>query len=99
MLGTSALERSLNLQNANILVNVDMLMNPSRMRQLAGRVRRAGSKHSHIFIFNLLTTNSQEERYEKVLASRAAMSDYIFNETSEMFAKLTPMELLSLISP
>lgn len=99
MLGTSALERSLNLQNANILVNIDMLMNPSRVKQLAGRIRRAGSKHSHIFIFNVLTTNSQEERYEKVLASRAAMSDYIFSESSEMFAKLTPMELLSLISP
>lgn len=99
MLGTSALERSLNLQNASILVNIDMLMNPSRVKQLAGRIRRAGSKHSHIFIFNVLTVDSQEERYEKVLAQRAAMSDYIFSEQSEMFAKLTPLELLSLISP
>lgn len=99
LLGTSAIERSLNLQNANILVNVDTILNPARMAQLAGRVRRAGSTHNHIWVFNLFCRDTQEERYLDVLQRRQAMADYTWGEQSELYESLSPLELLSLITP
>lgn len=99
LLGTSAIERSLNLQNANILVNVDTIMNPARMSQLAGRIRRAGSKHSHIFVFSLFCHDTHEERMLPVLKKRQAMADFVWEEQSELYESLSPLEMLSLITP
>lgn len=99
LLGTSSIERSLNLQVANILVNVDTLYNPSRMQQLAGRVRRAGSAHQHVWVFTLLTRDTQEERLMPVLERRQAVADYVWSDTNDLFQPLSPIELLSLISP
>lgn len=99
LLGTAAVERSLNLQNANILVNVDTHLNPARMLQLSGRVRRAGSKHSHIWVFNLLTRETQEERYIDVLRKRQGLADFTWDEQSELYEALNPIELLNLITP
>lgn len=98
LLGTAALERSLNLQNANILVNVDSWMNFARMQQLAGRIRRAGSAHEHIWIFNLLARDTQEDHVPTVQSRRAAVAGYVWGEGTEMFQTLTPMELMSLIT-
>lgn len=99
MLGTSAIERSLNFQNANILVNFDTLLNPARMQQIAGRIRRAGSKHQHVWVFNLFCRDTQEDRYLSVLQKRQAVADYTWEEQSELYEALSPMELLSLITP
>lgn len=98
LLGTSAIERSLNFQNASILVNVDSILNPARMNQLAGRIRRAGSSHARVFIFNLFVVNSQEDAYPDILAKRQAVADFVWEEESELFAKLSASELLSLIT-
>ena len=98
-MGTAAIERSLNLQVAGIVVNVDTHLNPERMRQILGRVRRAGSAHSHVFVFTLFCTDSQEEGYMNVLKRRAALVDYVWDEEGEMYEALTPMELLQLIRP
>jgi len=98
-IGTSAMEQSLNLQVSNVLINVDMLMNPARMEQLAGRIRRLGSKHSHAWVFNLLTRDTQEERYLPIIESRQALADFVFGESSELFEQLSPTQLLALIKP
>lgn len=100
MIGTSAMERGLNLQVANILVYVDSIPNPARMHQILGRIRRAGSTHEHVWPFYLLMEDTQEERYLKVLGTRQALVDAVWNEDSaELFDRLSPDELLRLISP
>ena len=99
MLGTSSIERSLNLQNANILVNVDSILNPARMTQIAGRIRRAGSAHQHIWVFNLFCRDTQEDKYLDVLKRRQAVADFTWGEQSELYEALTSVELLSLITP
>lgn len=99
MLGTQAIERSLNLQNANILVNVDTVLNPARMTQIAGRIRRAGSPHEHIWVFSLFAKDTQEEKYLNVLKRRQGLADYAWDDQSQLYDKLSPMELLSLITP
>jgi len=98
LIGTQAIEQSLNLQIARHLVNMDMIMNPSRMAQLAGRIRRDGSAHKHVFVHNLLTVNTQEERYLPLLEREQAVADFIWDENNELFAQLNPMTLLQLIS-
>lgn len=99
MIGTSAIERSLNLQNASIIVNLDTMLNPERMKQLLGRVRRAGSAHSHVFQFNLLAVDTQESRYLDVLRKREAVNSYIWDESQELYEALSAEDLLKLIRP
>lgn len=97
MIGTSAIERSLNLQVAGHLVFVDLHLNPARVAQIVGRIKRGGSRHSHIFVHNLLMEDSQEEGYMHVLRTRQALADFVFDEASELFEQLAPGQLLELI--
>ena len=99
MFGTVSIERSLNLQVANTVVGLDLQLNPARVKQLLGRVQRAGSSHDHVYMFNFMMSNSQESRYQEVLMRRQALFDNTFDETSEIFESLPPLELLRLMQP
>lgn len=98
LIGTSALESSLNLQVARRLIMVDTLLNPARMTQLAGRVQRDGSMYKTVYVYHLLTRDSQEESYLKKLEMENALADTIWNSRNELFAELSPLELLNLIT-
>lgn len=98
LIGTKSIEQSLNLQVARHLINVDMILNPARMEQLAGRIRRDGSAFQHVFVHNLLTVATQEERYLPLLEREAALASTIWDENSQLFKALSPMALLQLIS-
>jgi SNF2 family DNA or RNA helicase len=98
LIGTKAIEQSLNLQVARHLINLDIILNPSRMQQLAGRIRRDGSQYSHVFVHNLLTVNTQEARYMPMLEREQALADFIWDENNQLFNALDPIALLHLIS-
>lgn len=97
LIGTTSIEQSLNLQVARHLINVDMIMNPSRMEQLAGRIRRDGSRYKSVYVHNLLTVGTQEERYLPALQREQALIDHIWDSRSELFEALSPLQLLSMI--
>jgi SNF2 family DNA or RNA helicase len=97
--GTTAIERSLNLQVARIIVNYDLLLNPQRMTQILGRIKRGGSRHKRVYVFNLMARETQEEGYPDILERRAALHSFVFDDTSELFHSLSPIELLTLIRP
>ena len=97
LIGTTSIEQSLNLQVARHLINVDMIMNPSRMEQLAGRIRRDGSKYKSVYVHNLLTVGTQEERYLPALEREQALIDYIWDSKSELFDALSPLAMLNMI--
>jgi len=97
LIGTKAIEQSLNLQVSRHLVNIDTILNPSRMEQLAGRIRRDGSAFQHVYVHNLLTVNTQEEKYMPLLEREAALAAHIWDESSELFNALSPLALLQLI--
>lgn len=97
LLGTTSIEQSLNLQVARRLINVDMIMNPSRMEQLAGRIRRDGSVYKSVYVHNLLTIGTQEERYLPALQREQALIDHIWDSKSELFDALTPLEMLTMV--
>lgn len=97
LIGTTAIEQSLNLQVAQHMINVDMILNPSRMEQLAGRIKRGGSAFKHVYIHNLLTNDTQEDKYLPLLEKEQALVDHIWDENSELFESLSPLALLQLI--
>ncbi len=97
LVGTEAMEQSLNLQVARYLINVDQLMNPARMAQLAGRIQRDGSAYRTVFVTNLLTRDTQEEGYLALLQREQALADFVWDDASDLFEALHPLALLQLI--
>lgn len=97
LIGTTAIEQSLNLQIARHLVNVDTIMNAARMVQLSGRIRRDGSQFKTVYVHNLLTNGTQEEAYLPLLEREQALQDAVWDEKSELFQELSPLALLTLI--
>jgi SNF2 family DNA or RNA helicase len=98
LIGTRAIEQSLNLQVSRHLINVDMILNPERMTQLAGRIRRMGSEHSRVFVHNLLTIDTQEERWLPLLEKEAALASFIWEEKNQLFKELSSVDMLRLIT-
>jgi SNF2 family DNA or RNA helicase len=98
LVGTKAIEQSLNLQVSRHLVNVDTILNQARMEQLAGRIKRDGSRYRHVFVHNLLTRGTQEEQYMPMLEREAAVAGHVWDESSELFQALPPLQLLQMIS-
>ncbi len=97
LIGTSAMEASLNLQVSRHLINVDQLLNPARMQQLAGRIRRDGSAFSSVYVHNLLTRGTQEEGYLDALRTEQAIADTVWGEANQLYEALSPLQLLQLI--
>lgn len=97
LLGTSAIEQSLNLQCARHMINVDMVQNPGRMEQLAGRIKRQGSAFTHVFVHNLLANDTHEMRIMPMLEAEQALVDSVWSEKSELFDALSPLQLMQLI--
>lgn len=98
LIGTKSIEQSLNLQVSRHLINVDMILNQARMSQLAGRIKRDGSAYEHVFVHNLLTINTQEQKYKALLEQEAALADHVWDEDSELFRTLSASEMLHLIA-
>ena len=97
LVGTSAMERGLNLQKSAYLVNFNQMWNPTRMLQLLGRIRRIGSEHVKVTVINLLTENTIEAKLQRLLRERAAVADYVWDESNDLFESLTTEELIALI--
>jgi SNF2 family DNA or RNA helicase len=97
LIGTSAIEQGLNLQVSRHLINVDQLMNPARMQQLAGRIKRDGSAHRTVYVHNLLTRGTQEEGYLELLGREQALADHVWGESNQLYEALSPLALLQLV--
>jgi len=97
MLGTTAIEQSVNLQCARHLVNVGQIMNPARMLQLAGRIARDGSAYQHVWVHNLRCVGTHEERWLRKLEREQALANYIWDESNDLFKAISPLELLQMI--
>lgn len=97
VLGTTAIEKSISLQVAKLQINIDMLFNPARHEQLAGRVQRTGSLHDECWIFFPQMEHTVEEKIYDVLKQKQGLADWVFDANSEVFDSLTPMELYEIV--
>jgi SNF2 family DNA or RNA helicase len=100
LIGTTTIEQSLNLQAASHLILVDSIMNPARITQIIGRIRRQGSVHQTCFIHQLLIRGSQEEAILPRLAVEQGLSDSVWAEAeSGIFpASLAPAAMMRMIA-
>ncbi|MEZ0167048.1 helicase-related protein [Kineococcus sp. LSe6-4] len=74
LLGSSVLERGLNLQTANLLISLDSSWTDDRETQREGRIRRIGSKHEQAHHLVLLPETKLARRKAERVQLRAEMA-------------------------
>lgn len=79
-LSTEAGGSGLNLQVADILINFELPWNPAKKNQRIGRIDRLGQKSDKLTIFNLVTTDSIEQRISLGLLVKQNLFDSVLNE-------------------
>ncbi len=97
LIGTTAIEQGHNLQVARHLRCIDQIMNPARMTQLAGRIRRDGSAYRTVYIHNLLARGTHEAGLLDLLAREQALADHVWHESNQLYEALPPLALLEMI--
>jgi SNF2 family DNA or RNA helicase len=81
-LSTDAGGVGINLQSANILINVDLPWNPAVLEQRIGRVYRLGQK-KHIQVFNLISEFSIEHRILHLLEFKKTVFTGVLDDGGE----------------
>ena len=61
IVSTDAGAEGVNLQSANVLVNIDLPWNPMKVEQRIGRIQRLGSKHGAVEILNIVAKGTFDE--------------------------------------
>ncbi len=87
MLCTESGGEGRNLQFANTLINYDLPWNPMKIEQRIGRVHRFGQTRE-VFVFNLCTANSLEERILSVLNEKIRMFELVVGEVGSILGNL-----------
>jgi superfamily II DNA or RNA helicase len=70
IVSTDAGAEGVNLQAANVLVNIDLPWNPMRLEQRIGRIQRLGSSHRSVEILNVVLGGTFEEQVVGLLATK-----------------------------
>ena len=81
-LSTDAGGVGLNLQNASLVINLDLPWNPAVLEQRIARVFRIGQK-SKVTVINMVATNTIEHRMLSVLAFKAEMAKGVLDPEGE----------------
>ena len=76
-----------NLQFANTLINFDLPWNPMRIEQRIGRLHRIGQTRE-VFVFNLCTAGSLEERILRVLNDKIHMFELVVGEVGSILGNM-----------
>lgn len=77
MLTTEAGDKGIDLQCASHLINMDIPFSWEKYDQRIGRIKRIGSEHSTVFVYNLMTRNSFEERMFSNVTNKGLLADAI----------------------
>jgi len=81
-LSTDAGGVGVNLQRANMLINVDLPWNPAVLEQRIGRIYRLGQK-KHINVFNFISAGSIEHRILHLLDFKKSVFTGVIEEEGE----------------
>jgi hypothetical protein len=77
-LSTDAGGVGLNLQNASLLINLDIPWNPAILEQRIGRIYRMGQKNN-IRVINMVSSDSIEHRMLDILKFKASMAQGVLD--------------------
>jgi SNF2 family DNA or RNA helicase len=89
LIGTSAMATGLNLQNASIVVNIDLPWSCAKYEQRIGRAWRMGQKQN-VRVFNLLALQTVDEYVHNILKTKQTVA--------EDFARLTLKDIEALLA-
>lgn len=78
---TDSANTGLNLQEASLLINIDIPWNPAILTQRMGRIRRADSKHELLQVINLIAIDSIDERILETNYDKIELSNYLVEKT------------------
>jgi len=100
---TDVLSEGLDLQNASVVVHLDLPWNPARLEQRVGRVRRLGSPHDEVHVYAISPPASSERllRVETRLRDKLRLASTIVGldssslDATPSVAPLAPPELAS----
>ena len=81
---SDAASEGLNLQMANVLINVDVPWNPARLLQRFGRIDRFGQKKDHLFFYNIYYPDTIEDRIYTRLIDRNSGFRQILGTTPQI---------------
>ena len=103
LVATDVLSEGLDLQNASVVIHLDLPWNPARLEQRVGRVRRLGSPHDEVHVYALASPASSERvlrvearlRAKLRLASAVVGLDSSSLDVPSSVAPLAPPELAS----
>lgn len=100
VIGTTTMERSLNLQAANHLIAIDTIANPARMTQILGRVRRLGSRYSMVIFHQLLARGTFEEDLLEMLRGEQQLANSVWDDEGELFSSssMSPRQLMQMVA-
>jgi SNF2 family DNA or RNA helicase len=87
MLCTESGGEGRNLQFADTLINYDLPWNPMKIEQRVGRIHRYGQTRE-VFVFNLCTAGSLEDRILKVLNEKIRMFELVVGEVGSILGNL-----------
>ncbi len=92
---SDAASEGLNLQKANVLINVDVPWNPARLLQRFGRIDRFGQSKDELFFYNLYYPNTIEDRIYTRLIDRNEEFRQILGMTPEITSSAHILDLTS----
>lgn len=81
-LSTDAGGVGINLQSANVLINIDLPWNPAVLEQRIGRIYRLGQK-KHVNIFNFIANKSIEHRILHLLDFKKSVFEGVIEEDGQ----------------
>jgi hypothetical protein len=84
---SDAASEGLNLQTANVVINVDVPWNPARILQRFGRIDRFGQKKSELYFYNLFYPDTIEDRMYSRLHSRNSEFRELLGTTPDITSK------------
>jgi SNF2 family DNA or RNA helicase len=84
---SSAAGEGLNLQKADVLINIDVPWVPAELEQRIGRIARLGQKKDSVHIHNIWYPDSIESKIYKKLIERQKNSKLALGDFSEMVSE------------
>src|SRR5688572_11732259 len=82
LITTDLLSEGVNLQDASVLIHLDLPWTPARMEQRLGRIARLGSSHNEVFSYAIRPPACTQEivRIERILRRKMAAAGVVSSE-------------------
>lgn len=97
LIGTEAMARGLNLQDASVVVNIDLPWNHAKLRQRVGRIARIGQKAKSVLVISYVAEGfayAPIDRYFLGLVQKKRdLSDQVYGEDSVDELDSAPVDL------